>query len=257
MTQYGRRIAKNLEDFKFREAIGEAMSVARLGNKYLQEQEPWKVYKQDPARAGAVLYVATQITAVLSIVFEPFLPTTAAKLRSMLAMDTLPEWEATNNETIVAAGTQLGKAELLFAKIEDSQVEAQRAKLEATLVQKEEEVEESTHAPQKEDISFDQFMGMDLRVGTILEAERVPKADRLLKFLVDTGLDQRTIVSGIAEHFSPEEMVGKQVTVLMNLPPRKIRGVESQGMLLMAEDADGKLRLMSPEGGAASGSVIG
>jgi len=257
MTQYGRRIAKNLEDFKFREAIGEAMSVARLGNKYLQEQEPWKVYKQDPARAGAVLYVATQITAVLSIVFEPFLPATAAKLRSMLAMDTLPEWEATNNETIVAAGTQLGKAELLFAKIEDSQVEAQRAKLEATLVQKEEVVEESTHAPQKEDISFDQFMGMDLRVGTILEAERVPKADRLLKFLVDTGLDQRTIVSGIAEHFSPEEMVGKQVTVLMNLPPRKIRGVESQGMLLMAEDADGKLRLMSPEGGAASGSVIG
>ena len=257
MTQYGRRIAKNLEDFKFREAIGEAMSVARLGNKYLQEKEPWKVYKQDPARAGAVLYVATQITAVLSIVFEPFLPTTAAKLRSMLAMDTLPEWEATNNETIVAAGTQLGKAELLFAKIEDNQVEAQRAKLEATLVQKEEEVEESTHAPQKEDISFDQFMGMDLRVGTILEAERVPKADRLLKFLVDTGLDQRTIVSGIAEHFSPEEMVGKQVTVLMNLPPRKIRGVESQGMLLMAEDADGKLRLMSPEGGAASGSVIG
>ena len=257
MTQYGRRIAKNLEDFKFREAIGEAMSVARLGNKYLQEQEPWKVYKQDPTRAGAVLYVATQITAVLSIVFEPFLPTTAAKLRSMLAMDTLPEWEATNNETIVAAGTQLGKAELLFAKIEDNQVEAQRAKLEAALVQKEEEVEESTHAPQKEDISFDQFMGMDLRVGTILEAERVPKADRLLKFLVDTGLDQRTIVSGIAEHFSPEEMVGKQVTVLMNLPPRKIRGVESQGMLLMAEDADGKLRLMSPEGGAASGSVIG
>ena len=257
MTQYGRRIAKNLEDFKFREAIGEAMSLARLGNKYLQEQEPWKVYKQDPARAGAVLYVATQITAVLSIVFEPFLPRTAAKLRSMLAMDTLSEWEATNNETIVAAGTQLGKAELLFAKIEDSQVEAQRAKLEATLVQKEEIVEESIHAPQKEDISFDQFMGMDLRVGTILEAERVPKADRLLKFLVDTGLDKRTIVSGIAEHFSPEEMVGKQVTVLMNLPPRKIRGVESQGMLLMAEDADGKLRLMSPEGGAASGSVIG
>ena len=257
MTQYGRRIAKNLEDFKFREAIGEAMSVARLGNKYLQEQEPWKVYKQDPARAGAVLYVATQITAVLSIVFEPFLPTTAAKLRSMLAMDTLPEWEATNNESIVAAGTQLGKAELLFAKIEDSQVEAQRAKLEATLVQKEETVEESTHAPQKEDISFDQFMGMDLRVGTILEAERVPKADRLLKFLVDTGLDKRTIVSGIAEHFSPEEMVGKQVTVLMNLPPRKIRGVESQGMLLMSAEADGRLRLMSPEGGAASGSVIG
>ncbi|HCP40377.1 MAG TPA: methionine--tRNA ligase [Cryomorphaceae bacterium] len=256
MAQYGRRIAKNLEDFKFREAISEAMSIARLGNKYLQEQEPWKVYKQDPVRAGTVLYVATQITAVLSIVFEPFLPGTAAKLRSMLAMDTLPEWKAIKNETIIDAGIKLGKAELLFAKIEDSQVEAQRTKLEATLVQKEEEMEENSHAAQKKDISFDQFMEMDLRVGTILEAERLPKADRLLKFLVDTGLDKRTIVSGIAEHFTPEEMVGKEVTVLMNLPPRKIRGVESQGMLLIAEDADGKLSLMSPKSGTPSGSVI-
>jgi methionyl-tRNA synthetase len=233
------------------------MNVARLGNKYLQEQEPWKVFKQDADRAGAVLYVATQITAVLSIVFEPFLPRTAAKLRSMLAISGMPDWEAANEEMIIAPGSQLGKAELLFAKIEDSQVEAQRAKLEATLVQKEEEVEENSHGPQKEEISFDQFMDMDLRVGTILEAERVPKADRLLKFLVDTGLDKRTIVSGIAEQFSPEEMVGKQVTVLMNLPPRKIRGVVSQGMLLMAEDKDGSLRLMTPENGADSGSVIG
>jgi methionyl-tRNA synthetase len=257
MTQYGRRIAKSVEEFKFREAVSEAMNVARLGNKYLQEQEPWKVYKQDPDRAGAVLYVATQITAVLSIVFEPFLPRTAAKLRSMLAISGMPPWEAANEEMIIAPGSQLGKAELLFAKIEDSQVEAQRANLEATLVQKEEEVEENSHGPQKEEISFDQFMDMDLRVGTILEAERVPKADRLLKFLVDTGLDKRTIVSGIAEQFSPEEMVGKQVTVLMNLPPRKIRGVVSQGMLLMAEDKDGSLRLMTPENGADSGSVIG
>lgn len=259
MTQYGRRIAKSLEQFKFREAIGEAMNVARLGNKYLQEQEPWKVYKQDSARAGAVLYVATQITAVLSIVFEPFLPTTAAKLRGMLAVDGAPDWEAANNEMIVAPGTQLGASELLFSKIEDTQVEAQREKLAATAAAAASEEEETTmnHAPQKEDISFDQFMSMDLRVGTILEAERVPKADRLLKFLVDTGLDQRTIVSGIAEHFAPEDMVGKKVTVLMNLPPRKIRGVVSQGMLLMAEDEDGSLRLMSPEGGAASGAVIG
>jgi len=148
---------------------------------------------------------------------------------------------------------------LLFSKIEDEQMEAQRQKLEAAAAANAPETTTQSikHMPQKEDISFDQFMAMDLRVGTILEAERVPKADRLLKFLVDTGLDQRTIVSGIAEHFSPEEMVGKQVTVLMNLPPRKIRGVESQGMLLMAEDGDGKLRLMSPEGGADSGSVIG
>ena len=258
MSQYGRRIAKSLEEYKFREAIGEAMNLARHGNKYLQEQEPWKVYKQDAERAGAILYVATQITAVLSIVFEPFLPGTSAKLRSMLAIKGSPNWEETDKETIVAAGTQLGKSELLFAKIEDAQVEQQRAKLESTIQEKQEEdLEDQKHDPQKENISFDQFMEMDLRVGTILEAERVPKADRLLKFTVDTGLDKRTIVSGIAQQFTPEEMIGKQVTVLMNLPPRKIRGVISQGMLLMAEDADGKLRLMTPEDGAESGSVIG
>ena len=258
MSQYGRRIAKSLEEYKFREAIGEAMNLARLGNKYLQEQEPWKVYKQDAERAGAILYVATQITAVLSIVFEPFLPGTSAKLRSMLAIKGSPNWEETDKETIVAAGTQLGKSELLFAKIEDAQVEQQRAKLESTIQEKQEEdLEDQKHDPQKENISFDQFMEMDLRVGTILEAERVPKADRLLKFTVDTGLDKRTIVSGIAQQFTPEEMIGKQVTVLMNLPPRKIRGVISQGMLLMAEDTDGKLRLMTPEDGAESGSVIG
>jgi len=258
MSQYGRRIAKSLEEYKFREAIGEAMNLARLGNKYLQEQEPWKVYKQDAERAGAILYVATQITAVLSIVFEPFLPGTSAKLRSMLAIKGSPNWEETDKETIVAAGTQLGKSELLFAKIEDAQVEQQRAKLESTIQEKQEEdLEDQKHDPQKENISFDQFMEMDLRVGTILEAERVPKADRLLKLTVDTGLDKRTIVSGIAQQFTPEEMIGKQVTVLMNLPPRKIRGVISQGMLLMAEDADGKLRLMTPEDGAESGSIIG
>ena len=261
MTQYGRRIAKSIEAYKFRDALNEAMNVARLGNKYLQEQEPWKVYKADPARAGAALYVATQIMGVAAIVFEPFLPTTAAKLRNMLAMSNDFTWESANEEMVIPAGTQLGESELLFAKIEDEQVEAQRQKLEnsaaANAAEQAQTMEEAQHAPQKEDISFDQFMGMDLRIGTILEAQRVPKADKLLQFLVDTGLDQRTIVSGIAEHFTPEEMVGKKVTVLMNLPPRKIRGVESQGMLLMAEDADGKLRLMSPEGGAASGSVIG
>lgn len=259
MTQYGRRIAKSIEAFKFREALNEAMNVARLGNKYLQEQEPWKVYKQDPERAGVALFVATQIMGAAAIVFEPFLPSTAAKLRNMLGLSEGFRWEDANEETIIPGGTQLGESTLLFSKIEDEQMEAQRQKLEAAAAANAPETTTQSikHMPQKEDISFDQFMAMDLRVGTILEAERVPKADRLLKFLVDTGLDQRTIVSGIAEHFSPEEMVGKQVTVLMNLPPRKIRGVESQGMLLMAEDGDGKLRLMSPEGGADSGSVIG
>ena len=261
MTQCGRRIAKSLDAFKFRDALNEAMNVARLGNKYLQEQEPWKVYKQDPARAGAALYVATQIMGIASIVFEPFLPTTVSKLRGMLNQNGVPNWEKSNQEIVVPAGTQLGESALLFSKIEDEQVEAQRQKLQASAAANEAakapSTTEKTHMPQKDDISFDQFMSMDLRVGTILEAERVPKADRLLKFLVDTGLDQRTIVSGIAEHFSPEEMVGKKVTVLMNLPPRKIRGVESQGMLLMAEDGDGSLRLMTPENGADSGAVIG
>ena len=261
MTQCGRRIAKSLDAFKFRDALNEAMNVARIGNKYLQEQEPWKVYKHDPARAGAALYVATQIMGIASIVLEPFLPTTASKLRGMLNQNGIPTWEQSNEEMIVPAGTQLGESALLFSKIEDEQVEAQRQKLQATDAANAADNAPSTtakkHMPQKDDISFDQFMSMDLRVGTILEAERVPKADRLLKFLVDTGLDQRTIVSGIAEHFSPEEMVGKKVTVLMNLPPRKIRGVESQGMLLMAEDADGSLRLMTPENGADSGAVIG
>ena len=261
MTQCGRRIAKSLDAFKFRDALNEAMNVARLGNKYLQEQEPWKVYKQDPARAGAALYVATQIMGIASIVFEPFLPSTALKLRGMLNQSSVPTWEQSNEEIVVPAGTQLGESALLFSKIEDEQVEAQRQKLQASAAANEAakapSTTEKTHMPQKDDISFDQFMSMDLRVGTILEAERVPKADRLLKFLVDTGLDQRTIVSGIAEHFSPEEMVGKKVTVLMNLPPRKIRGVESQGMLLMAEDGDGSLRLMTPENGADSGAVIG
>ena len=261
MTQCGRRIAKSLDAFKFRDALNEAMNVARLGNKYLQEQEPWKVYKQDPARAGAALYVATQIMGIASIVFEPFLPTTVSKLRGMLNQNGVPNWEKSNQEIVVPAGTQLGESALLFSKIEDEQVEAQRQKLQASAAANEAakapSTTEKTHMPQKDDISFDQFMSVDLRVGTILEAERVPKADRLLKFLVDTGLDQRTIVSGIAEHFSPEEMVGKKVTVLMNLPPRKIRGVESQGMLLMAEDGDGSLRLMAPENGADSGAVIG
>ena len=261
MTQCGRRIAKSLDAFKFRDALNEAMNVARLGNKYLQEQEPWKVYKRDPARAGAALYVATQIMGIASIVFEPFLPTTVSKLRGMLNQNGVPNWEKSNQEIVVPAGTQLGESALLFSKIEDEQVEAQRQKLQASAAANEAakapSTTEKTHMPQKDDISFDQFMSMDLRVGTILEAERVPKADRLLKFLVDTGLDQRTIVSGIAEHFSPEEMVGKKVTVLMNLPPRKIRGVESQGMLLMAEDGDGSLRLMAPENGADSGAVIG
>ncbi|MEY2963853.1 MAG: methionine--tRNA ligase [Bacteroidota bacterium] len=259
MTQYGRRVAKSIEAYKFREALNEAMNVARLGNKYLQEQEPWKVYKQDPARAGVALYVATQIMGAAAIVFEPFLPSTAAKLRGMLNMSESFQWEDANNEQIIVGGTQLGESALLFAKIEDEQVEAQRLKLEvaAAANQSAAPAPEKTHMAQKEDISFDQFMSMDLRVGTILEADRVPKADRLLQFKVDTGLDQRTIVSGIAEHFTPEEMIGKKVTVLMNLPPRKIRGIESQGMLLMAEDADGALKLMSPEGGAESGAVIG
>ena len=256
MERATRKIALCLDGYKFREALNELMGVARLGNKYLQEQEPWKVFKQDPERAGVSLYVATQIVGALAILSEPFLPSTATKLRTMLNYTGPVNWDAAHTQEIIPSGHQLGSAQLLFSKIEDDAVAAQRQKLEeksaaATAP------ESTTHMAQKENITFDQFMGMDLRVGTILEAQKVPKADKLLQFVVDTGLDKRTIVSGIAEHFTPEEMVGKQVTVLMNLPPRKIRGVESNGMLLMAEDADGKLKLMQPGEDVAPGAIIG
>ena len=235
--------------YKFREAQAEAMNLARLGNKYLADMEPWKLVKTDPVRVETIMNIALQITANLSIVLQPFLPETAEKLSEFLGYKT-SSWGHAGNIDLISVGHLTNKPSILFQKIEDSLVETEIEKLEAT------KTVETIFDPQKEDASFDEFTKMDIRLGTILEAEKVKKADKLLKLIVDTGLDTRTIVSGIAKHYSPEEVVGKTVTVLMNLPPRKIRGVESQGMILMAEDANGNLSFMSPEKAFEAGCGI-
>ena len=245
------RIANLMYNYKIREAQNEAMQVARNGNKYLAENEPWKVIKTDPKRVETVMHIALQITAVLGNVLAPFLPNTAEKIRGFLGLD-MVDWDNAASFELLKAGAMTEKPSILFQKIEDSLVEEEQNLLKAS--QKEKVI---SHAPQKELTSFDNFMGCDLRVGQITAAKKVKKADKLLELTVDTGLDQRTIVSGIAEHYSPEEVVGKKVTVLMNLPPRKIRGVVSNGMLLMAEGKDGELSFMLPEKNLPNGSLIG
>lgn len=246
-------IEKSLDRYRFREAAGLIMGVARLGNKYLADHEPWKLIKSDPERVKTIMNVALQLTAGLAYLSEPFLPFSTEKLKKMLNLKTIenPFEHLKSASVLVSAGQNLGASELLFRKIEDTEIQNQLNKLKST-------EKDSTHMqePQKSAITYDTFSSLDLRVGTILSAEKMPKADRLLILKVDTGLDQRTIVSGIAEHFSPEEVVGKKVCVLMNLEPRKLRGVESQGMLLMATDPEGKLSFMSPEDAVAAGSAI-
>lgn len=238
------KIAESIEKYRFREALAHLMDLARLGNKYLADTEPWKLIKTDEKRTATILNVALQIAANLSILSEPFLPRTAEKIATMLNMDG-EKWDEAGSANILLAGQNIEKPALLFEKIEDKLVEEQVEKLKATEAAKP-VVEEVEVAPQKPEVTFDDFMKMDIRTGTILEAEAVPKSNKLLKFKVDTGVDTRTILSGIAKHYSPEEMIGKQVTVLLNLAPRAIMGVESQGMILMAEDHDGKLRLIQP-----------
>ncbi|RZT92317.1 methionyl-tRNA synthetase [Ancylomarina subtilis] len=245
-------IEKNLETFHFREALKVAMNLARLGNKYLADTEPWKVIKTDEDRVKTILNISLQISANLSTLMEPFLPFTAEKLRGFLNMDRI-EWADVTADAL-PAGHQINKPELLFEKIEDETIQAQVDKLEATKVAN--ELENRVATPVKENINFDDFMKMDVRVGTITEAEKVAKTKKLLKLTVDTGIDTRTIVSGIAEHYKPEDIIGKQVSVLMNLEPRKLKGIESQGMILMAEDADGKLAFVSPEQAVAAGSEV-
>ena len=246
-------IEKSLDRYRFREAAGLLMSVARLGNKYLADHEPWKLIKSDPERVKTIMNVALQLTAGLAYLSEPFLPFSTEKLKKMLNLKTIenPFEYLKSASVLVSAGQNLGTSELLFRKIEDTEIQNQLDKLKST-------EKDSIHMqePQKPAINYDTFSSLDLRVGTILSAEKMPKADRLLVLKVDTGLDQRTIVSGIAEHFSPEEVVGKKVCVLINLEPRKLRGVESQGMLLMATDPEGKLSFMSPEDAVAAGSPI-
>ena len=244
-------VEENIENYRFREALKEAMNIARLGNKYLADTEPWKVIKTDEARVATILNVALQITANLAVVIEPFMPFTTAKLLRMLGVEKI-NWEKAGASDILAAGHTLGKAELLFEKIEDSVIEAQVAKLQAANEAAAKPVE-----PQKAEISFDDFEKLDIRIGTVLEAEKVAKTKKLLKLLVDTGIDRRTIVSGIAEHFSPEELVGRQVMVLVNLAPRELKGIESRGMILMAEDATGKLVMVPPTEPVRNGSQVG
>jgi methionyl-tRNA synthetase len=256
LKAYPAVISSSIERYRFREALGEMMNVARLGNKYLADEEPWKMVKTDPARVQTQMYVALQIAAALSALCEPFLPFTATKLSRMLKMEAPLNWKTiTESSDLLAVGHQIGEAELLFSKIEDETIQKQIDKLEATKVAN--KAENKKVEPQKEAIQYDDFAKMDLRVGTILEAEKMPKANKLLILKVDTGIDVRTIVSGIAESFSPEEIVGKRVTVLVNLAPRNLRGVESQGMILMTNNAEGKLVFVNPDAdGVSNGEGI-
>lgn len=243
-----------LDNFRFREAVKEAMNLARLGNKYLADTEPWKLIKTDPERVKTIMYISLQITAALSILMEPFMPFSSRKLRDMLGMEEA-DWAISKQEEILEPGHKINEGELLFQKIEDTEIDRQLEKL-ATSKKANEMAAGRNINPQKDNISFDDFSKMDIRVGTILEAEKLPKTKKLLRLKIDTGLDQRTVVSGIAEHFNPEEIIGRQVTMLVNLEPRNIKGIESQGMILMAEDADGKLVFVGPDKKIGNGSEV-
>ncbi len=246
-------LENNLENFHFREALKDAMNIARLGNRYLQETEPWKVAKTDPQRVNTILYTALQITANIAVAFEPFTPFAAEKLRKMLSLDKAPAWDALGT-AILASGTQLGQAEILFEKIEDDAIQAQMDRL--ARIKEENQKNAWKPAPQAEDVDFDTFTKSDIRVGTVLECEKVPKADKLLCFLIDDGMEKRTIVSGIAKYYKPEELVGKQVCFIANLPPRKLKGIVSQGMILSAESNDGSLVVIGPTAPVAPGSKV-
>ena len=260
LKAYPAVISSSVERYRFREAQGELMNVARLGNKYLADEEPWKMVKTDPDRVQTQMYVALQIAAALRVLCEPFLPFTACKLSGILKTDLNLGWnDISERSDLLPSGHQIGEAEILFAQIEDAEIQKQIDKLEATKKANVEEIASSLAMiePQKETATFDDFSKLDLRVGTILEAEKMPKANKLLVLKVDTGIDVRTIVSGIAEHFSPEEVIGKRVTVLVNLAPRALRGVESQGMILMSNNAEGKLVFVNPDAdGVANGALI-
>ena len=261
ITELTEKIEQSLERYRFREAQQELMNMARLGNKYLADEEPWKLIKTDPERVKTIMYVALQIATALAVASEPFLPFTSEKLKRMLQLGAIT-WVSlkTNATELLKAGHRIGTAELLFEKIEDAAIEKQLQRLENTKLANKQEAQANTEvtvAPQKELISYDDFAKMDIRIGTILEAEKMPKADKLLILKVDTGIDQRTIVSGIAQSFAPEEIIGKKVTVLVNLAPRKLRGVESQGMILMVENSEGKYTFINPDAeGIANGTEV-
>ncbi|MCK9625208.1 MAG: methionine--tRNA ligase [Bacteroidales bacterium] len=278
-----------IEHYKFREALKEAMNLARLGNKYLTDTEPWKVAKEDMDRVASILNVSLQICANLAIAFAPFLPFSAQKLNHILNVEVLKSesniktsklndgkltWEQLGSGSILPAGHKLNQAELLFSKVEDDAIDAQIAKLNATKAANEATeagkktadvsisdgqstgAESLKIAVAKEECTYDEFMKMDIRTATVLEAEKVPKTDKLLKLTIDTGIDIRVIVSGIAEYYTPKELIGKQICILSNLQPRKIKGIESKGMILMAKEEDGKMRIVSPEERLKNGAVL-
>ena len=243
----------NIEEFHFREALKDAMNLARIGNKYLADTEPWKLAKTDMERVATIMNVALQITANLAIAFEPFLPFSAEKLRKMLNL-AAADWSKLGSIDILAAGSHIEKPELLFEKMEDSVIDAQMQKLER--IKQENIVKNFTPAPVAADVAFDDFLKLDIRVGKVLECKRVPKADKLLQFSIDDGMGGRTIVSGIAKYYAPEDLVGKEVCFIANFPPRKLKGVESQGMILSAENPDGSLVVIGPQGEVKPGCQV-
>ena len=249
-------LESSIENFRFREALRNAMNFARIGNKYLADTEPWKVVKTDPERVNTILNIALQITANVAVAIEPFMPFSSEKILKMLAIDR-PSWDALGSMSVIPAGHEIGEPELLFEKIEDEAIERQLAKLEASKAANA-AAEAAQHvAEQKAEVSFDDFDKMDIRISTIIAAEKVAKTKKLLKLTVDTGIDRRTIVSGIAEYFKPEELVGRQVPVLVNLAPRELKGIRSEGMILMAEDALRGLVMMRTDGKVTNGSQVG
>jgi methionyl-tRNA synthetase len=248
-------LEKLLDNFKFRDALKEAMNLARIGNKYLADTEPWKVAKTDMDRVATIMHLSLQIAANLAIAFEPFLPFTASKLRGMLGMKTF-NWSDLGKLNLLEAGSVLGTAELLFDKIEDETVVLQVQKLLDT--KKANEAENHKANQIKDAVAFEDFQKMDIRVGTVLDCQKVPKADKLLQFRIADGLQDRTILSGIAQHYpNPEELIGTQVCFIANFEARKLRGIMSEGMILSVEDADGKLVLIQPKDSVSNGSQVG
>ena len=249
------RLEHLLDNFKFRDAQKEAMHLARIGNKYIADTEPWKVIKTDPERVKTIINISLQLTANLAIAFEPFLPFSSERLREMLAMSDF-EWNQLGRTDLLAPGHQLGTPALLFEKIEDETIQKELDKLIATRAAN--ELAAYKPAEVKPNTTFDDFCKMDIRVGTILECAKVPKADKLLQFRIDDGMGARTILSGIAQSYpNPEELVGKQVLFIANFPPRKLKGIESEGMILSAEDSDGKLVLVEPSRKVTNGVNVG
>ncbi|WP_292889248.1 methionine--tRNA ligase [Nonlabens sp.] len=261
IKNFPRSIGDSLDRFRFREALQDLMNLSSIGNKYIAEEglEPWKLVKTNPKQVQNIMYVCLQLTTALAILSEPFLPHTSNKLKKILGYSALDAesagWDrVASSEPLLPSGHKINASELLFSKIEDEQIQAQLDQLEATKAANAATI--SDLMPQKEETNYDDFMKMDLRVGEILTAEKMPKTDKLMVMTVDTGIDKRTIVSGIAKHYTAEELVGRKVTVLANLAPRKLRGVESQGMILLAEDPEGKLVFVNPDDAVVNGSTI-